>query len=199
MIFQTERIRLRPIRLSDAEVMFSYAKLKDIGPKAGWSPHTSIEETKVIIKSMLKDDPRHSGVYAVTLLDDVLIGTIDLHHLSPHFSGEIGMALHPDFHNQGFMEEAANIMIMVAFECFHLKRLEYRHFKDNFPSERLRQKLLFQYEGLLRNGFLKQNKVIKDTIISAMTNDDYYYRHHEHFKRFKKKLVIAGCIDTEGI
>jgi RimJ/RimL family protein N-acetyltransferase len=151
MVFQTDRLRLRPIRLSDAEAMFSYAQLKDIGPKAGWSPHTSIEETKVIIKSMLKDDPRHSGVYAVTLLNDVLIGTIDIHHLTPGFMGEIGLVLHPDYHNQGIMEEAATIMIMVAFECLHLKRLEYRHFKDNYLQLPIRQLNHFIIKKIFRD------------------------------------------------
>lgn len=199
MVFQTERLRLRPIKLSDAEAMFSYARIPSVGPKAGWSPHTYLEETKAIIRSMMKEDLASSGVYAVTLLDDKLIGTIDIHHITPNFKGEIGMVLHPDHHNQGLMEEASNIMIMMAFECLHLKRLEYRHFKDNYPSERLRQKLLFQYEGVLRNGFLMQDKTLKDTVVSSMTDDDYFFRHQAHFKAFKKKLVIASCIDTEGI
>lgn len=199
MVFQTERLRLRPIRLSDAAAMFAYAKMPDVGPKAGWNPHTSIEETKAIIRTMLKEDPTHSGVYAVTLLDDVLIGTIDIHHIVKNFRGEIGMVLDPRYHNQGLMEEAANIMVMVAFECFHLKRLEYRHFKDNHASERLRQKLLFQYEGLLRHGFMTQSKILKDTVIAAMTAEDYDYRHRAHFQAFKKKLTIEGCIDTTQI
>lgn len=199
MVFQTNRLRLRPIRLSDAEAMFSYAKNPTVGPKAGWSPHTFLEETKAIIRSMMKEDPANSGVFAVTLLDDKLIGTIDIHHITKDFKGEIGLVLHPDYHNQGLMEEASNIMIMFAFECLHLKRLEYRHFKDNFPSERLRQKLLFQYEGLLRNGFLMPDKTLKDTVVSALTDDDYFFRHAAHFKALKKKLVIASCIDTTGI
>lgn len=199
MIFQTERLRLRPIKLSDAEAMFAYAKKPGIGPKAGWMPHTSVEETKIIIRSMLKEDPAHSGVFAVTLMNDVCIGNIDIHHIIKDFRGEIGMVLHPDFHNQGLMEEASNIMIMYGFECLHLKRLEYRHFKDNYASERLRQKLLFQYEGLLRKGFIMQDKTLKDTVVSALTDDDYFFRHQAHFKAFKKKLTIPGCIDIDGI
>jgi [ribosomal protein S5]-alanine N-acetyltransferase len=199
MVFQTNRLRLRPIRLSDAEAMFAYARIPTVGPKAGWSPHISVEETKVIIRAMMKEDPSSSGVYAVTLLDDVLIGTIDIHHITPAFKGEIGLVLHPNYHNQGIMEEAANIMIMMGFECLHFKRLEYRHFKDNAPSERLRQKLLFQYEGIHRKGLITQAKEVKDVVVAAMTDDDYFHRHRIHFNTFKKKLVIASCIDTQTI
>jgi putative acetyltransferase len=199
MVFQTDRLSLRPIRLSDAPSMFEYAKNPNVGPKAGWSPHTSVHETELIIKSMMKDDPQNSGVYAVCFKDDVLLGTIDIHHITPDFKGEIGLVLNPKYHNQGIMEEAANIMIMMAFECFHFKRLEYRHFKDNAPSERLRQKLLFQYEGIHRNGLITQAKEVKDVVVTAMTDVDYFERHRLHFHALKKKLVLPGCIDTEGV
>ena len=40
---ETERILLRPWRDSDAEVLYKWASDPDVGPRAGWAPHQSVE------------------------------------------------------------------------------------------------------------------------------------------------------------
>lgn len=45
MIIETERLILRPWRESDAEALFRYASDPDVGPVAGWPPHTSVENS----------------------------------------------------------------------------------------------------------------------------------------------------------
>ena len=41
---ETDRIILRPWRESDAEILFKWASDPDVGPRAGWPPHKSVEE-----------------------------------------------------------------------------------------------------------------------------------------------------------
>ncbi len=41
----TNRIQLRPWRESDAEALFKYASDPDVGTRAGWPPHKSVDET----------------------------------------------------------------------------------------------------------------------------------------------------------
>lgn len=53
MIFITERLQLRPWRESDAESCFQYAKDPQIGPIAGWPIHTSVEDSRNIIRNVL--------------------------------------------------------------------------------------------------------------------------------------------------
>lgn len=43
MKMETERILLRPWRESDAEVLFRYASDPEVGPRAGWPPHKSVQ------------------------------------------------------------------------------------------------------------------------------------------------------------
>lgn len=43
---ETERILLRRWNVEDAAVLFSYASDPDVGPRAGWEPHTSVEESR---------------------------------------------------------------------------------------------------------------------------------------------------------
>ena len=49
----TERLILRPWNESDAESLYEYAKDDRVGPIAGWPVHTSVENSREIIKSVL--------------------------------------------------------------------------------------------------------------------------------------------------
>ena len=44
-MMQTARILLRTWRESDAETLFKYASDPEVGPRAGWPPHQSVEES----------------------------------------------------------------------------------------------------------------------------------------------------------
>ena len=49
---ETERVLLRPWHDSDAESLFKYASDPDVGPRAGWPPHKSVEESLEIIRTV---------------------------------------------------------------------------------------------------------------------------------------------------
>ena len=53
MILETERIVLRPWQEFDAEDLYKYASHPDVGPIAGWPVHTSVENSREIIKGVL--------------------------------------------------------------------------------------------------------------------------------------------------
>ena len=53
MILETKRLILRPWEESDAENLFKYASHPDVGPIAGWAVHTSVENSREIIRGVL--------------------------------------------------------------------------------------------------------------------------------------------------
>lgn len=53
MILETERLILRPWEEKDASDLFQYASHPEVGPIAGWPVHTSVENSREIIKSVL--------------------------------------------------------------------------------------------------------------------------------------------------
>ena len=63
MELETERLLLRPWTLGDAEELYRYAKDPEVGPAAGWEPHTSVENSREIIKTVLSAP----GTFAVVL------------------------------------------------------------------------------------------------------------------------------------
>ncbi len=55
-MMETERILLRPWRDNDAAALFKYASDPDVGPRAGWPPHKSVEESLEIIHTVFHND-----------------------------------------------------------------------------------------------------------------------------------------------
>lgn len=51
-MIETERLILRPWQENDADALFKYARDPDIGPIADWTPHTSVENSLEIIRTV---------------------------------------------------------------------------------------------------------------------------------------------------
>ena len=60
-MMETERLLLRPWQESDAEALYRWASDPEVGPAAGWSPHTSVEDSRDIIRTVLSEE----GTFAV--------------------------------------------------------------------------------------------------------------------------------------
>ena len=52
MTLTTKRLTLRPLEERDAEDLYAYAKDPRVGLVAGWPPHTSLEESREIIRTV---------------------------------------------------------------------------------------------------------------------------------------------------
>ena len=63
---ETERLLLRPWEERDAEDLYRYASHPDVGPIAGWSVHTSVENSREIIREVLSA----TETYAVVLKEN---------------------------------------------------------------------------------------------------------------------------------
>ena len=90
----------------------------------------------------------------------VLIGSVSYHTWAfEHFRAEIGYALNEDqFKNKGYMYEALLAILHYGFREMKLNRVEALIGPDNIASQSLVKKLGFQYEGNLREHYLKNGK-----------------------------------------
>ena len=73
-MLETKRLILRPWHETDAESLYEYAKDPEIGPPAGWPPHTSVENSREVIQKVLSAPE----TYAVCLKDGKAIGSVGL-------------------------------------------------------------------------------------------------------------------------
>ena len=116
MELQTRRLILRPWQESDAEALYKYASNPNIGPIAGWPPHTSVENSRDIIKSVLSAPETYAVVLKETgeIVGSVGIMTArsEIHWAKMTGSEcEIGYWIGEPYWGQGLIPEAVNELI----------------------------------------------------------------------------------------
>ena len=144
-MLETKRLILRPWREEDAESLYAYAKDPDVGPPAGWPPHTSVENSREIIRNVLSAPE----TYAVCLKDGKPIGSVGL-HLKTDMTDredecELGYWLGKPFWGQGLIPEAARELLRHAFEELGMRAVWCGYYEGNEKSHRVQQKLGFVY------------------------------------------------------
>lgn len=146
MMLKTERLVLRPWRESDAEDLYKYASDPDVGPAAGWPVHTSIENSREIIATVLSAP----DVFAVCLKEDGrAIGSIGFHRndlAEQSDEYELGYWIGKPFWGQGMIPEAAREVLRYAFVELGMARIWCGHYEGNLRSRRVMEKLGFVYQ-----------------------------------------------------
>ncbi len=144
----TQRLVLRPWNLKDADNLYRYAKNTNVGPVAGWPAHTSVENSREIIKTVFAAEE----TYAVCLKTDHLaVGCIAItvgaksNMKLPEDEGEIGYWIGEPFWGQGLIPEACIELIRHGFEDLKLKKLWCGYFEGNEKSRRVQEKCGFVY------------------------------------------------------
>ena len=188
---ETKRLILRQLLLTDIDGVFEYAKSINVGPNAGWKPHTSKIESEAFINySIKKREFGQPGIYAIIIKETKkMIGTIEIHSYNK-YKAEIGFVLNPEYWGQGIAVEAAKATIIYAFEVLKLKRLQYGYFLFNTRSKRVCEKLEFVEEGTLRNKFQNYDGKVIDEVITSITGEDYNQGKIKWIEEFKKGLKV---------
>ena len=135
MMLETERIILRPWSEDDAEDLYRYASSPDVGPIAGWPAHTSVENSRQIIRDVLSAPE----TYAVVLKETgQTVGSIGL---------MIGTAS-----NIGIPDtEAVREVLRYAFEDLRLDKIWAGYFDGNSKSKRVQEKCGLKYHHTREN------------------------------------------------
>ena len=145
MTLETKRLILRPWCEDDAENLYKYASDPEVGPPAGWPPHTSVENSREIIRNVLSAPE----TYAVCLKEDgKAIGSIGLHRndLAEYEDEyELGYWIGKPFWGQGLIPEAAREVLRYAFEELGMNRIWCGYYDGNVKSRRVQDKLGFVY------------------------------------------------------
>ncbi|MCH1940173.1 GNAT family N-acetyltransferase [Holdemania massiliensis] len=173
MLLETPRLILRPWQMTDLEDLYTLAKNPHVGPRAGWRPHQSREESRLILSRMITAP----DVFAIVLRqNDKVIGMISAGVDSSRrnlAAKSIGCALNEDYWNHGYMSEAVNRMIQYLFADPGTELIAMDHFTDNPGSRRVIEKNGFQYEGTMRQKFRLFNGEVKDCLCYSLTRAEF--------------------------
>ena len=141
MILETERLTLRPWEESDAEDLYRYASDPAIGPMAGWPVHTSVENSREIIRDVLSANE----TYAVCLKEDGRpIGSIGLipptqaNTAAKATEMEVGFWVGVPHWGKGYIPEALREIQLHAFEDLDRTALWCGYYDGNDKSVRVR-------------------------------------------------------------
>lgn len=170
----TKRLVLRKPRIQDADSIFNlYAQDKEVVKYLTWKPHTSIEDTKDFLYSVIERIKQKGDfVYVIEKLETKeLIGMIDIQ--TEDGSAVCGYVLARKYWGNGFMTEALNKVLENAFTNTIIKSIEAFCDVENKASARVLEKVC-----------MKLIKRVKDYVshpnVSDEPRDCFLYRIHKY-------------------
>jgi RimJ/RimL family protein N-acetyltransferase len=173
---RTERLLLRPLKMSDAPDIQRLAGNLDVASTTRDIPHPYVDGmAEKWIRSC--QEPANAGnlvTFAVTMNGDgdgdgSFIGAIGLHPDSDQPQGELGYWIGKPYWNHGYATEAVEAVINHAFKELALDRVYAAHFTRNPSSGRVMQKAGMRHEGFLK-GHTEKWGVFEDLEFYGVTN-----------------------------
>jgi ribosomal-protein-alanine N-acetyltransferase len=160
MILETGRLSLRPLTVSDADLLFPI--MNDPEVMAHWDvPEVDDPElVSLIVQGQVADMEAGRALHWVlrTLSDNEFLGACDLSDIDRwHRRAEIGFMLGREAWGRGYALEAMRAVVAYA-ASFSIKRLTARTHLGNLRSDALLERLGFRQEGLLRGHILRDGE-----------------------------------------
>lgn len=175
-MLETERLILRPWKESDAEALYEYAKDPLVGPAAGWPVHTSVENSREIIKDILS--AKYS--YAVVIKGgDRPVGSIGLmigdasNQKIPDTEAEIGYWIGVPFWGKGYIPEAMRELMKFAFEELGMQKIWCGYFDGNEKSKRVQEKCGLHYHHTNESIWVGQLGEIRMEHVTCITKEEW--------------------------
>lgn len=169
-VLNTERLRLREIRESDAKALYQCLSKDEVTRFYGQDSLETVGQAQDIVATFAKNYLEKRAIrWGIERMDtQELIGTIGFHAHSPKYRrAEIGYEIHPAHWRKGFASEAVKEIIAYGFNNLDLTRIGAVVFLENQPSSDLLVKLGFIQEGILRS-YIYQNGVPHDTYVYSL-------------------------------
>lgn len=148
--FGSKRLLLRPWHESDAEILYHYAKDEDVGPRAGWAPHQSVDESREVINSVFHNPTTWAIVLRQTSMVVGAIGygpSCDCDLPARPDEPTVGYWVGKEYWNQGICTEALALLIDRVVNHTGIKSLVSGHYVDNPASGRVMEKCGFVATG----------------------------------------------------
>lgn len=170
----TPRIRLRRMKLDDADDLFAYATDPEVTRHTSWQPHRSIEESRELLARVVgryeRGEVANWGVEH--RLDGRFIGTAGYMRWDVEDRrAEVGYAMAPAYWGQGLMTEALGAIIAFGFEQMQLNRIEARCAAENSGSYRVMEKAGMAFEGTLRERYVVDGAFIDIKLYSILRRE----------------------------
>ena len=179
---ETERLILRPLRMSDARDLFAYARDPQVSRHVLWETHESLRDSRQFLRGAIRQYRQGlPGSFAITLKESgKVIGEIDAYpeagephedENTPKDTFSPCWMLNLNYTGKGYAYEAAHAFFDYLFNEKGARRI-YAYTEDtNLPSQHLCEKLGMRREGL----FLEFISFVNDPDGSPRYENTYQY------------------------
>ncbi len=147
---ETNRILLRPWRESDAATLFKYASDPEVGPRAGWPPHKSVEESLEIIRTVFNTETMWTVELKETGEAIGCVGYLPAAAANleiPSDQCEVGYWIARPYWGKGICTEAMRLMVDYCLNEKGFSVLWGTYFPSNPASGRVMEKCGFADTG----------------------------------------------------
>lgn len=137
---ESERLLLRPWQESDVETLLKYASDSEVGPRAGWPPHKSVEESREIIRTDFSSKRMWEVIWKETKEAIGCVGYLpasssNLKIAEDH--AEVGYWIARPYWGKGICTEALQMVIDYCFDEKGFTTLWGDYFPSNPASGRV--------------------------------------------------------------
>ncbi|KAJ5075165.1 putative gnat family [Anaeramoeba ignava] len=171
----TERLVLRPLRLSDAKILADHLQDPRIGNNAWHLEEPFTEQHMAEFIEREKADMNWLFL-AITTKNDDAIGVFDAFFYAENKVAEIGYWLGSKFWGKGYATEAAEGFINYVFNDMKLNKLEATVFPSNRASTHVLEKLGMVQEGYRKNHIFHSGEFF-DIIEFGLLRSEYEQQH----------------------
>ena len=172
---ETERLTLRPFRLSDATDVQRLAGERDIADTTMTIPHPyedGMAEEWIAGEEAACNNGKSMTLAIVLRDDECLVGAVGLKIEREHDKAELGYWVGKPFWNSGYATEAARALLDYGFSDLLLNRIQAAHMARNPSSGRVMQKLGMRCEGTARQALKKWGRH-EDLVSYAILREDW--------------------------
>ena len=177
-IFETPRLRLRPIELKDASLIQQAADAREIADTMISLPHPypAGEAVRYVIRHLSERNIGRSAVFIIEhKVEGSFNGLVEVRDIDrEHSQAELSFWLVSEVWGQGYMNEVVGAVVRYAFEDLCLNRLYAFHMTRNPASGRVLEKNGFRQEGLLRQRVRKWGQ-FEDVLLWAVLRQEVGY------------------------
>ena len=174
-----KRLKLRALRLEDAEVTLTWRNREDIRDRYSGHPFpVNYEMEKSWLEKVARSNIPTTVLGIEELSSQKLIGLTDLRNINfINREAECGMIIgDKEQQGKGYGEEATRLILEFAFRQLGLNRVFVRAIADNAPAIRVLTKCGFQEEGRLRESVFKNGRFKDQLLMSILSRE---FRHEE--------------------
>ncbi|BES66828.1 hypothetical protein SANA_32670 [Gottschalkiaceae bacterium SANA] len=139
---------LKPLNQFDPEELIPLFSNQKVVRYQAMKPFKTLADAQAYYTHLLLQSAQYKRIARGIFVDGKFAGIISLHQIHKDHCF-LGYSLIPDYWKQGIATEAAKMMIHIAFDVLHLRRIQAITHPDNIGSIRVLERLRFHPEGTL--------------------------------------------------